>query len=117
MVYHPWIDETKEAIQEAVDKNFFGRNFRVMDIGAEDSHFKEISYQMNRVKVGEPVRHEDEAKLLEQGYTKNVVVGTPSDERFRELFPNYSYAVYDIEKMGPERINRLADSIHWETKA
>lgn len=109
MVYHPWMDETKEAIQKQVEKHFWGRTFSVMDIGFEDSHFKCDVYEMNRVQVGNAIRHEDEANLLEQGYTKEVTIGISSDEEFRKLYPNASYAAYAVSKLDPEGISELAD--------
>ena len=80
-----------------------------MDINAEDSHFKEIIYQMNRVKVADTIKQEDEEKLKGQGYTSNVGARTPSDEEFRELYPNASYAAFDVSKMRPDRIMELAN--------
>ena len=109
MVYHPWVDETKEAIQKEVDKHFWGRMFSVMDIGLEDIHFKCDIYSMNRVKVGDAIRHEDETKLREQGYD-NMVKGAPSDEEFRASYnDNASYAACDVYKLNPKRIVELAN--------
>ena len=107
MVYHPWSDETKEAVKKEVDKYFFGRSFSIMDIGIEDSHFKADFYEMNRVKIGNTIRHEDEADLLKQGYTNKPNMGTHDDKTFAELYNNASISAYGERKMDAERINQL----------
>lgn len=115
MVYHPWIDETKEAIQKEVDKYFWGRTFSVMDIGFEDMHYKCDIYSMNRVKVGNKIKHEDKEQLIKQGYGENVNVCTPGDKEFKASYnDNASYAVRDVYKLDAERINELVDEYFQE---
>ena len=110
MVYHPWVDEKKEDIQKEVDKHFIGRSFCVMDTGLEDSHFKASVYEMNRVRVGNAIKHKDKAKLLKQGYEENLHIGIPDDEEFREIYyNNESHSAYDVHKMDTKRITELAN--------
>lgn len=116
MVYHPWVGETKEAIQKEVDKYFWGRTFTVMDIGFEDIHYKCDIYTMNRVQIGDAIRLEDKKRLIDQGYEENVNVCTPSDEEFRASYcDNASYSVCDVYKLNAKRINELASKYFQKT--
>ena len=114
LVYHPYVDESPAAIEAEVNKYFWGRSFSVWD--KFDGHRKNDTIQMNYVKVGEAIKHEDKEAYLAQNYSETPVGSILEDKEFWETYNNGAYVPYDDTKMPAERVKELAAK-HFDIKA
>jgi hypothetical protein len=111
--YHPYTGESKETIQNAVNKHFTGRSFCLWD--KFDGQNKAEMFQMNFVKVGDSIDKEEARKYIQNGYKEDFTEGVLDDNSFWEAYSNNTYEPYDVSKLSQESILDIADR-HFDVK-
>ncbi len=105
--YHPWEDESAEAIEKQIDKHFAGRSFSLWD--NFDNHNKADLFQMNYIKTGAPIKKSEKKALLAKGYNESFSGGILDDNSFMMTYSNEAYSPFDIVKMRKEKVKQIVD--------
>ena len=106
-VYHPYKGETKEAIEEVVKKKFAGRSFSLWD--KFDGQNKADMFQMNLVRIGEPINEADTDNLIGKGYKREFSDGILEENEFWEAYSNNTYEPCGISELSSEDIKDIAN--------
>ncbi len=103
MVYHPWVGESKQAIEKAVNKYFHGLTYSVHDVN--EGQMTADMYKVNFVRVGDAISKESAKKYLDLGYKK-----TPNDyvQNVDELYDSYGSVtgcnINDVQTYDKEKV-------------
>lgn len=112
-VYHPYENETKQAIAEEVNKHFWGRSFSLWD--KFDGQHKADLYHMNFIKIGNSIKESEAEEYTAKGLRETFSGGVPENKEFYASYTNETYAPYDVSKMTREYVEEIA-SRHFDLK-
>ena len=106
-VYHPFVGESNDAVNMAIKKGFVGRSFSLWD--KFDGQNKADMFQMNLIKLGEPISEHEADIFIGKGFKKELTEGVLDENAFIEAYSNNTYEPYDINRLSQEEIKDIAN--------